>query len=281
MSNLTKYFPAKSTDISLAYFLTASGALGVPANILSCYCFWRTRVSRRTNNSYFKAIYMTITVVDSLICLFQVPVIESLISGRMGRMFGHVITCKAWVIVWRSLTMTSVFLVAQLSLSRLALLVNPQHQMSFQLVLLPVAAFGLVVAAFCLTLFSEFINIEYFPQVTGICIVVGGGKNFNYTEAFLFPEPIPSHVVRADIVSHILSSCSIAGPFIPILISFTVSLIYLNRAKNTARNTRANAKMHIHATNTIIFVTLVYLVCNDSYLPGDTSVPNGSSEERS
>lgn len=262
MSNWTKILPLQSTDTLVAAFMTTAGTFGVPANILSCYCFWRSLVPRRTNTSYFRTVYMIITVVDTLICLSQVPVIEALLAGRKGKFFGDIFGCKSWVIIWRSLSITSVFLVAQLSVSRLAVLAKPRLRISFRLVFLPVIVFVIAMITVCVTFLASFIQIDYFPNITVTCIFLGGNGGFNYTEAYMSPIPVPPAVVNADIISNILSSCSLGLPFIPILISFIASIFYLNRAKNSAVNIGQNTDIHRYATNTIIFVTLVCLLCN-------------------
>ena len=262
MSNSTLYNPIKEVDIFLGTTLAVAGIFGLPANIASFYCFYHIREPHRKNSNYFKILYMIITVVDSMICFSQLPVVESFITQRRGTMFSNPTLCKGWVTLWRALIITSIWCVAQLSISRLVLLISPRKTMSGSLLTLPGVVFSGFLVAVIGTQVDHRITMYYFPTVTATCASFGYTEGFNYTEAFIFPIPIPLAVVKADITSNILASLCMGLPFIPILISFMISLIYLYRIKMNAKRAKICSKKQSHAKNTIIFVTLLYLICN-------------------
>ena len=263
MSNLTQFNLINDADTMLASVMVVLGAFGLPANIISCYCFIKISKPNEMNSNYFKYIYIAITCVDGLICLGQLPVIENLMTERQGAMFAKSSVCGGWVFLWRSLIMTSIWLVGQISISRLVLFVRPRMQFSSYLNYLPVIVFLGVLAVLSGALAGQYISICNFPTITATCITLGYQKGFSYIEAFILPIPLPRAVLKSDIINNLLQSCFLGFPFIPICISFITSVIYLNRSKKRAKQKFLNAsKMHLHAQNTIIFVTLMYLICN-------------------
>lgn len=264
MSNLSLTYADKNTDFILAGGLMAAGVFGFTANIMSCYCFYKIRERHRNNSIYFKAVYMMVTIVDCLICVIQLPVVEGLIAERRGVLFGNTLVCHVWVVLWRSLMITTIFLVAQLSISRLVLLAKPFTEIRLYLIWLPLGFMISVAAVICGALARRFITMQYFPTFSVQCITLGSNRgDFNYLKAFVSSIPVPFDILKADLRKSLLSTSSIAIPFLPILISFAASLFYLNKVQRKGRSRcNSSSKPTRSSRNTVIFVTMMYLICN-------------------
>ena len=134
---------SRTADLILGLTFLLSCVLGTPANLASCY-FFSTRAARNSNTLYFNRVYTVISLVDSLICMIQIPVIQLLLfnlfeegtysrptPGNAGSvMFHNRALCDVWSVLWLTLSQTSVLLVALLSLSRLRLLLLPRTRLS-------------------------------------------------------------------------------------------------------------------------------------------------------
>ena len=97
---------------------------GLPANI-TAFIYFATRQTKRPNSKFFKVTYMTITIIDAMICFCLVPVIEATFQPyREGRMFNDSNFCQLWGILWAILPNMSVFMVCVLSVSRFIIMRN-------------------------------------------------------------------------------------------------------------------------------------------------------------
>ena len=264
MSNLTRTHPLTVPDNCLGALLSVGAGVGIPANTVALLYFWGSKVARRSNNSYFKKLYMNICIIDFFICLAQTPCIEAMCSGRAGALFKLPWFQECWLLLWRSLIVTSVFMVAVISLSRLLILLSPRTQLNHWPVFIPASIFSFSLFLHSIALGTEHITAEYFPGVGMSPMFLGYLKNteYDYQRGFHVPDPIPKSVTNNDVILNYLFSCFLGLPILPICSSFVLSTYLLNKAKSKARNQRASIVQHQQASMTILLVTLVYLICN-------------------
>ena len=104
----------------------------------------------------------------------------------------------------------------------------------------------------------SYVRAVYIPSATATCVLLGGGFDYGMP----FNLPVPSEAVKADVVIKLFITSLLGFSFFPILISFTASLVYLHRARVVASKARSCTKKHTSATNTIVCVTMMYLIAD-------------------
>ena len=263
-SNLTVTHPLTIPDNCLGALLSVGAGVGIPANTVALVYFWGSKVRLRSNNSYFKKLYMNMCIIDFFICLTQTPCIESLCSGRAGALFKLPWFQEGWLLLWRSLIITSVFMVAVMSLSRLLILLSPLRQLNHWPIIMPISIFFFVLFLHSIALGTDQITAEYFPGINISPLFLGFLKNtdYSYKVGFHVPNPIPKPIFKNDVLLNSLFSCFLGLPILPICISFVTSIYLLNKAKYKAQTRKASTAQHQQASTTVILVTLIYLICN-------------------
>ena len=150
-------------------------------------------ISRDLSN----CLYIAVTIIDLTICVFQIPVLVSLIGSRQPMLFSFGVVCVAWRVIFKSLSRLSVFLVLLLSVSRTISLVTPF------LAFMIISKKRVLGALYC---YVGYLVIElaalgsqegYSYDVTGVyCWEDGGKPTTNYYHAlYIITLGIPAIVV--------------------------------------------------------------------------------------
>ena len=121
--------PTPTLDTSFGTILTVGIVFGIPANFICCY-FFATQKSSNENGIYFKRIYTLISSLDLAICISLFPVIQAFLTGRQSDslLFYDTYFCHIWYSLWAVSQQMVIFMVAMLSVSRLAFLKYPHIQ---------------------------------------------------------------------------------------------------------------------------------------------------------
>ena len=70
---------SSTTDYLIGTLLIVCSVIGILGNLLSLYTFYKTK-SKGNNSSYFKCVYLVISLVNLLLCVAMFPVIDSAFS---------------------------------------------------------------------------------------------------------------------------------------------------------------------------------------------------------
>ena len=245
-------------DALFGTILLIISLFGTTFNIFS-FIYFKTQ-SSTGNILFFRRLYSTITLTDTLMCVSMVPVIESAFSsGREGAMFTNENFCLFWTVVWTLLPQLSVFMVAVLSLSRLALLVRPSLRINPSIaMLLPVLCVAWSVGS-----------------SVGLIFVVGATQRYyknwlGCTYNTFRPEDMTRKLTESDladglILRVILNIVPAASP-IPITISFLLSMWFLHQAIKSTKKLSGSLEKQVEATKTVILFTLLYIILNIPYI---------------
>jgi hypothetical protein len=257
--------PDTTTDLTLSSLLAVSAVIGLLTNALSCIYFISTRnSSQKPNSRYVKLLFSMISAVDVVICALQVPVIHNLYNARnsSAHMFPDPVFRKVWTATWKGFTTTSVFLIAQLSASRLALLARPHTQLRLKLLCLPALMFSTIVLLVLLPNLTQKIVVEFLPGYHVIPGLFGTTKGVDLHTLLQSKKPVPRALLLNDEINNIMWACIAGLPLIPISVLCVASVIYLKRAKQRAKSQKMQHHQHTHATTTIVCATILYILCN-------------------
>ena len=251
--------PSVGGDLTLATILTLCIAISIPLNLVAIVYFW-TQNTGRKNGVFFNRLYMMVAGTDSLICLLQLPTIDSLFHRRRSRewLFDNHYFCMCWAALNETSVVLSIFLVALLSICRLILLKYPSQQLPPYMAPIILACFIILHCVVIPPLFSiDYLNARPSESGNFMCYLCG---NFETTT-----EMNETYIGKDDLVRYLIVQSvrsSLAGfPFFPILLSFCISMILLKRSKRRV-GTTASVKRQDKASGTIILFTSVYVVCN-------------------
>lgn len=240
---------SRAGDIVVGVLTTCIVLIGVSANSLALVYF-KTRKTRTRNSKYFRVTYLIITGVDILVCTFMIPVAEAALTpGRAGKMFNYLHFCEFWGNMWMILPNMSICMVGVLSLSRLCVLCKSTiHIKKYLAWAIPgTCLVGLVVLLMGLQ-FGRITKMTYRVNYM-ICSPRGDGDG----EAAVFYR---------GIITLILFTVIPVSVFVPIVITFILSLTYLRRAGRLAIAVNVNNKKHYHASKTVAVITFVYILFN-------------------
>ena len=234
----------QSTRVTVSLFLFAIAIIGAGGNCFAAYFFKRQYDRNRAIPQHSTSlIFLIITIIDVCTCILALPVAITYATANSDIIFGSWEFCSIWAALNNLTTLTSVFLVGVLSVSRTVLLLKPECKIStrtFWLIAIPYLALILTSVS---TLPLWYPNISYVYNATlGFCIM----DSRNRDETLYFK----------------LISIYLFFPIFPVIGSCILSTLKLrNSLKLTNRENRITT-VKLKATRTIILVTLVYIVFN-------------------
>lgn len=251
--------PSRILDSTLATILTICVLFSVPLNSIAFIFFYQQKAKRK-NGIFFNRLYMAVTLIDALICILQLPTIDSLYHGRESRRwtFNNTQFCKFWAATKETALALSISLVAVLSISRLCLLKYRSRQLKPSLAIwLPVGF--LIVHATVIPVFyyTKYLNARPSESGNFMCYLCGYFEIKNETNY----EYIEQHYLVTYMVVQSIRAALAGLPFFPIFISFCISLHLLRRSRNKV-SAKSSVKRQDKASSTIILFTSMYVICN-------------------
>ena len=231
-------------DTILAVTLFLCTVVGLPGNLLSLIFFCS---ANRRGSSF---IYTMVATIDICTCVFHLPSMIALYSGRKPGIFGNKTFCVTWMVAFTYVQLMSMFLVMLLSVSRTITLIFLRYQVKKKF----------LVAAFLA--YTCFLNLWH------IIAHVFGGPNqwYGYHEfdvqcyRYLSTKPV-------SYIEQLMRAICISIPPILTSISFVLVTYKLSR-KGLVSNT--NKRKH-QAVVTIAMFTALFLVCNLPCLLNNTT----------
>ena len=212
---------------------------GVPGNLLAAIYFIRPSLRKGLSTS----LYIAVALADLSICIFQIPVLVSLLSQRNLVLFSFSVICTAWRLIFKSLQRFAVFLVLLLSVSRTIGLMWPLKSVSRRAVL--GSMWGCLV----------YIGVE--------SATLGSQEGYSYdrTGVYCFENGYqPTSTAYTS-----LYAASLGLPAILIFFSFVTSVVAMKRSMSDSNGLPKSAARDAtkkQATVTIIIFTLTYIICN-------------------
>ena len=230
----------RKADITLAVICLTVFAVGVPGNIAALFHF----ISR--GRDLPTRLYTLLSLIDSMLCIFILPVGLSFAYNRDPVMFGWPLFCTLWGAVWTWAPYMSVFLIAVLSITRTLVLLNPLRIISKTKVIVIVVFYGIWIAIRMAT-----------PMVVE-------GPKFHYlNKSVECMWQSKSEILNE--MSLITVIIFLANPVLPILVSCVISMyVILASIHNTSQScstTHASQRKR-SATITIVILTATYLLLN-------------------
>ena len=244
------YISNETADRILGALLIMCTVLGVYGNGLSLVYF-RSLKSNSGNNLFNQKCFLIITAVDLIICLAQIPVIQSLIVGRHKEdlLFTDYTICHIWGSTWAIVQPLSVYLVTVLSCGRLSVLIWPCRKLSlsFPCKFLWASVIALLTLSMVPTFFGQF------------------DVNYNERQVHCFihpqhPEGSKYHIDRA--LFSLIRSSFLCLPLLPMLISFVLSVFHLRRAEHDNPTPTTTTRKRRYESRTIQILTGTSLACN-------------------
>ena len=252
-----------AVDIPLGTIFIICAVFGVPANLTACYYFVRKGKGRQSRNSeFFNTVYAIISAVGCSICICQIPMIDVLVKGRRSQslVFHNQIVCHGWYVVWMVLTQMNIFLVAELSTSRLLLIAKSSRKLA------PLAAWLLPL----LFGISALLVMYVVPMVTGrstvtynkehaMCLIKAKNDSVEWSQTSSQEQV---EFVQVGTVLLMLFTLALGFPILPVCVSCILSLIYLHKAEKTARSVQGSVAAQRRSSVTVVVFTTVYIVFN-------------------
>ncbi|KAL5249907.1 hypothetical protein ACHWQZ_G015846 [Mnemiopsis leidyi] len=226
----------KQADIVYGTILVIITVLGAPGNALSLYYF----SSKRRDVSAI--IYISITAVDTVLCLCSFPIALTYFSSRNPTLFASSVFCNLWHLVYKTLSSMSIFCVATLSITRTFFLLRPFKTISKNLV-----------AAILVSYFL-------FQCVASTIIYWEKGGQWIYNEMFAECSQ-GSNVTKFEKLGDAILNLCHTFPIFPILMSCVVSIFALMGSAREGR-TVEQGKEKRYASVTIVMFTVIYAVFN-------------------
>jgi hypothetical protein len=266
-----------TADSAIGTLLVIITLVGVPANLTSCYLFFKEK-TRNSNAKFFQRIYMVITAVDTFICGALFPTIQALLRGRRSDdlLFTRAPFCTLWYILWIVAQQETIFLVAMLSSSRLYLLRYPLKKLYVPAATAAPLLFGLIVLVVfgILPLGTGFSPVSYRAELAHCWLTdiqpkeslpaTPGPDDTTVTQPpfdpFDTPEEDDIDFSRRMMIKTTIESFFYFLPVMPIMISLVFSLYYISQAME--RQADSHKDRLVTAAGTVIIVTAVYVVFN-------------------
>ena len=240
-----KYLEDISTpaDYTLGVILIFCTSIGIPGNLISVLYFY-TQPARSGTALFFNKLYTVIAGNDLIICVSVIPAIEaSMRSYRESKIFINEVFCNVWSILWGSISSTSVFFVAVISIARLYVLMRPTKQLK--------GILGTVI---------PFIYL-IFTLTLEILLTFGGIEEHYYFDDCLACLPLGKDKVKEALVQF-LKIIQLGVPIIPIFVSCILSIIWLKKLKNKSERMNSSTARQNEATVTVIIFTVIYIIFN-------------------
>ena len=228
-------------NAALCVFLFCAGTL---ANVFSIVYF----ISCNGYKTTTKFLYLSISIVDLVICILVLPVGVSYFNDRAAVFFGWWLFCNVWGVFWNACTRLSVFLIAVLSITRTITLVQPLFHIRQRIVV------GITVF-YCV------------GQVIQASIPFWYNVKYTYKSelvqcSWYVNAVFESGSVSNWVVSIILVNVEIIAPIFPITIGCITTIIVLQSSGRHLTQSGSQNKLKNSATITIILVTLNYIIFN-------------------
>ncbi|KAL5259491.1 hypothetical protein ACHWQZ_G009810 [Mnemiopsis leidyi] len=251
-SSMPEEISLETTDRILGAFLIIFTTLGIYGNTLSLV-FFKDQKSKNGNNLFYQKCYFMISGMDLLICLTQIPVIQTLVVGREKEnlMFLDNTFCNVWGGTWAILQPLSAYLVLILSCCRLVVLVCPFKKLPLHLphrLLL-----GCVIALFLLS------SIPAFTGQFRFAYAMKQGHCFLTTEL----SESDNHQEKFNVETlSIIRNSFLCLPIPPILTVFVLSVYYLKQVLETSDVSTPTTRTHRYESKTIQIFTFTCLLCH-------------------
>eukprot|EP00116_Pleurobrachia_bachei_P003923 sb/3464185/ len=231
-------------DYFLATILVICAVIGCPGNVLSAQFF-----AGKTRKDLVTRLYITICVVDSVSCIFNLPVAVSLFAGRRPLWFQYKALCILWESVSLLQTKLSIFLVLILSATRTIAIVKPFYTVRKWAVLVAVVGYPLLL-------------------ISGLLFAV---INSTTRERFRYSwDGVYCYYNYKYPWEHVVNAIQIGLPPILIFVSLVVSIIKLHystkvtaaRQHSPASGGAKKEQGRFQASVTIAMFTGLFLFCN-------------------
>lgn len=244
--------PSHTADFILGISYAAMSVIGVLGNV-TVIAFYHTATSSTSSQrkDFFRLLFLITAYVDLILCSTLAPVIEAMLINRNEPfLFGFHWFCLIWGIIWETIPVISVFLVAAMSFSRTATLLFPLRDIPNKNVL--------IVTVMIYVIYTLLANIV----PTGSSTVMY--KYFNSGVVCALEPRYNEIVAMFYSVNKIIQ---LGLPFIPISFSCVISaaLVYQRGVKihkKPSLNRSMTQRMLENATTTIIIMTVVYFLFN-------------------
>ncbi|KAL5263846.1 hypothetical protein ACHWQZ_G005053 [Mnemiopsis leidyi] len=224
--------------------ITAVGLLG---NTLLLSYFLCNRAWRRLSDT----LYFLISLVDTVILVFHVPVSISLTSLRQpGTWFSTSTGCGVWGVVWNTAMRLSIFVIMVLAVTRMIILVHPFKRIRKPHILVHIGFYFVLEILQASVPF--YIGLEY-TYVGSIAMCFWPDyRAFQYPSNGFFIWYFHRAIFE------------FAAPFIVIISCCIVSVVSLYRSKRSQKYSPQECRVNNknNATLTIIILASAYIICN-------------------
>ena len=234
--NGTKVEFNKNADICYGTILILITVLGTLGNALSLHYF----VSKRRDVSAI--IYISVTAVDTVLCLCALPVALSYFNTRNPTLFTSLIFCNMWHLVYKTLSSMSIFCVATLSITRTYFLLRPFKSISQKLVV------------------ASLVSYFLFQCVASTIIYWEQGGLWMYFSMFAECS-FATNVTKFEKLGDVILNMCHTFPIFPIILSCFISIFALMGSVREGRSAEQNQEKR-YASVTIVMFTVIYAVFN-------------------
>ena len=251
-SHLPPFAPTNFFDNVFLVFSGVCFAFGTVGNSIALKYFGSQRMDLPHR------LYIWINVTDIVTSLLMMPMSLSYIQRRAPMLFGNVAVCQIWGVLWSITGRLSVFLVATLSITRCYQLCRPFVILNKCLVMSVVTSYALVqLLVALLPYFYQSIYVYDWVSVTCLWTVIQDIHPAHNRAGFL------ALYVCCVIIPTLI-------PIFPTIISCLMSVRAIRKANSYRSGTMESGKRKRRrfgvrndmATNTILLITLVYILCN-------------------
>ena len=251
----TPFEPLYNTglDTTIAVLIIACFVCGSALNAITMLYFGKlvrrdisVRRDKRTSKKLlYNGLYFLNSINDFLICFTILPVSVSFLKDRSKAWFGSKTFCTIWGALWEILPYLSIMYVMVLSLTR-----------TFHL-LLPLRHIRLRIVALIWTIYTLFCaGRSFIPAFTKL-----GVYTFHPDSVYCFEWARLRYgsYVRFAEYSDVIQ---LGVPILPILTACIISTVLIYSRASRTTTTSRTSELQKHASNTIIFITLLYIVLN-------------------
>ena len=220
-----------------------------------CLCFLIGTLGNFVSFLYFKSksreisnvLYILITANDVVVSITVLPVgISFLSKGEPGIIFKNKYGCLVWENTWRIATLSSVFLVACLCITRTISLLRPFQRQKIRYLVIALVFYLLICAAKSAVLYSlHFVH---------------AGFNARQSRCRYLISPFLDRVAEINAVV-LTFNLFYTAPALVVVISCVISVVVLTRRNRNVQQ-RILQKSRNRATVTILMFALLYAVCN-------------------
>ena len=188
-------------------------------------------------------------------CVKSIPVPISFFNKREGGVFDNYTYCTTWGVIWKHLQSLSVFMTGVLSVTRTIALIKPMMPLKKRNILIVIIVYAVFINLQMIgPIFTNYGKYIYFKDV--LCWEYTGEMSYLNSTWYSIAVYTAVTIQQAFPIVPIIASC---------LISSYVVLSSMN-VSNKSNKAAFSTLMKRHATITIVYVTLVYIICNIPYV---------------